>query len=120
MRAARVETLRRWLFAAVTSFAASCGTDVVRLDSHVTTPAPKPECVSIPLSDGTLCAYCGADYSEQRGCLKCNPPADSSTCGSCVWSDMPDQLCKRCIEADGTMPTIGCTELRSDLKIPGT
>jgi hypothetical protein len=75
VRAARAEL--RWALAAAALLAAACGTDVVRLEGHVTVPPPKPECISYSqVAGGALCVFCGADYTEQRACLKCQPVGD--------------------------------------------
>jgi hypothetical protein len=97
--------------------ASACGTDVVQLQG--TGAQPKPACVSIPQSAGVLCLYCGADYSQQRGCLKCESPASASGCATCFWSDDVDGgTCQQCVDSSGNVTTVGCNELRTDLLTP--
>jgi hypothetical protein len=118
--AVRAETRASSLVAAISLLVVSCGTDVIHLDSHVVTPPPKPECVAIPTTGGMLCAYCGADYSVLRACLKCQPPSNTATCETCTWSDMTGAQCNRCVDATGAASTVGCIELRLDLMIPAS
>jgi hypothetical protein len=106
---------------AAAALLAACDTDVVRLDGKISPTQPKPECVSVPLTNGMVCAYCGSDYSVVRGCLKCVPQSDSPSCMECVWSDQnPPTTCKQCKDESGAVSTLGCTELRDDLKVPST
>jgi len=97
----------------------ACSTEVVDIQS-TSGQQPKPPCVAIPQSGGNLCVYCGADYSQQRACLKCESTSPTATCTSCFWSDSVDGgTCEQCVSATGTLSTVGCTELRSDLLPPG-
>lgn len=106
---------------AAAALLAACDTDVVRLDGRISPTQPKPECVSVPQSGGIQCVYCGADYSTQRACLKCQALLDSGKCLQCAWSDQdPTMVCKECTDESGAVSTVGCTELREDLKVPGT
>ncbi len=115
MRAARAEA--RWPLALACCLAAACGTDVVHLQSSAASPAPRPECVSIPQSN-TLCVYCGTNYAQQRACLKCEATDPTTSCSPCIWSDLVDAgTCQQCVAADGTLSTVGCVG-RSDLQVP--
>jgi hypothetical protein len=104
---------------AASALLAACGIDVVDLEGKTTTPRPKPECVSDPPGSAIQCVYCGADYSVQRACLKCEQPPDGMGCIKCVWSDQtPAPSCRQCTDASGAIFTVGCG--RQDLMVPGT
>jgi hypothetical protein len=116
MRAARRDA--RWALFVASVMVGACGTDVVELQSS-SGQAPKPPCVSIPQSGGSLCIYCGANYSQQRACLKCDSVSATTACSTCFWSDSVDGgTCQQCVTASGSISTIGCNELRSDLLPP--
>ena len=113
MRAARRDV--PWALLLVSMMAGACGTNVVDLQSTSGQPA-KPPCVSIPQNGGSLCVYCGANYSQQRACLKCESISGTTACATCFWSDSVDGgTCQQCLTASGTVSTVGCNELRSDL-----
>jgi hypothetical protein len=116
VRAARRDAV--WALVVLASWMASaCGTDVVQLQSA--SRQPKPACVSIPQGGGILCLYCGADYSQQRACLKCESTASASSCATCFWSDSVDGgTCQQCVDSSGNLSTVGCNELRADLLTP--
>jgi hypothetical protein len=106
---------------AAAALLAACDTDVVRLDGKISPTQPKPECVSVPQGSGIQCVYCGDDYSTQRACLKCQTVPDGTKCLQCAWSDQdPTMICKQCTDVSGAVSTVGCTELRDDLKVPAT
>jgi hypothetical protein len=99
--------------------AASCGPQVVQLDSPAPTGgATNPECISVMQPPGLACVYCGAKYDTARACLKCDTPTEKPGCTACFWSDMPQVACKSCIDAAGAASTMGCDELRKDLLEP--
>ena len=115
MRAARRDAASALVLASW--MASACGTDVVQLQSA--SAQPKPPCVSIPQSAGVLCLYCGADYSQQRACLKCESAGSASSCATCFWSDSLDGgTCQQCVDSSGNVATVGCNELRADLLTP--
>jgi hypothetical protein len=115
VRAARAEA--RWLVAAAWCLTAACGTDVVHLQSTAAASPARPPCVSIPES-GTLCVYCGTNYTQQRACLKCLGIDPTTSCSPCLWSDLVDGgTCQQCVAADGTSSVVGCTG-RADLQVP--
>lgn len=77
---------------------------------------PPTQCMIREDPSLTRCLYCDDVPSMPRACLKCDPgPADAGLCGGCQWSDDATTMCRRCLDAAGTLDYAQCDSLRAEL-----